>query len=300
MNVYLYQIQYDDKTAANATSGFLTYDCRANPEFLKREIAHLLRFYQDIVQHAKHDDYFALLSPKFSYKTGVMAQEVKEFIQNHSNQDVYLFNPYPMHAYAFQNVWQQAKVHHPEILSLVDRLFNTVGMDFQTAATHRHHLHQVVYCNYWVAKKSFFDQYIPFLVTLDQATENMPAEQREEYFAMTNYKTQACCYPFIFERLLTTYLWMHPKVKSQAYEFSEPFKGYNRLNRIERKFYFGQSRTIFDDWEREQKTGSETILSELQLLSNLLYPQVKYKWMRSIAKTINVFRLDRIVSQRLG
>lgn len=303
MELNLYQIQYDDETSALSDSGFLTYDCRAKPEFLKREIAHLIRFYHEIVVRADTEDYFSLLSPKFNYKTGLTAQHIKEFITNNPEQDVYLFNPYPIHIYNYMNVWEQAKLNHPEILNLADDLFRITGINFKTTELHRNSIHQVIYCNYWVAKKSFFDQFIPFLQLLDDAIENMPVERRASFFAETNYRSPACCYPFIFERLLTTYLYLHPRIKSKAYEFSQPFKGYHYLNRIERKFYYGDSRKMFDQWERVNQPDIQEIEKVIKVITSILRPQIYTpyvgKLLRSLVKSFNIYQIDKIIRDNI-
>ena len=49
MKINLYQIQYDEKSKPAEDSGFFAFDCRANSEFLKREMAHMMRFYDEII-----------------------------------------------------------------------------------------------------------------------------------------------------------------------------------------------------------------------------------------------------------
>ncbi|ESK56742.1 hypothetical protein [Acinetobacter tjernbergiae] len=303
MAVNLYQLQYDDETSALPESGFLTYDCRATPEFLKREVAHLIRFYDDVVVDADVNDYFALLSPKFNYKTGLTASDITAFIRENDQQDIYLFNPYPMHVYNFMNVWEQAEVNHPEIISIVNYLFCQARIGFRASDLHRNSLNQVVYCNYWVAKKSFLDEFIKFLKKLDHTIELMPSCQKNIYFNRTEYKVDACFYPFVFERMITTFLFINHQYKSLSYIYDRNFNGYNTLNRIERKFYYGESRKIFDLWESNNERGVEEIERIVNILSNVFQPKIYVpyvgKLLRSLVKTLNVYRIDNIVKENI-
>lgn len=303
MAVNLYQLQYDDKTSASLETGFLTYDCRANPEFLKREIAHLMRFYDDVVVKADPDDYFGLLSPKFNYKTGLTASDIRTFMCDNNEQDIYLFNPYPMHVYNFMNVWEQAEANHPEIISIVNYLFDRAEIGFKVSDLHRNNLSQVVYCNYWVAKKNFLDEFIKFLKKLDNTIELMPDFQKSIFFNRTEYKVDACFYPFVFERMITTFLFINQHYKSLSYIYGRDFNGYNTLNRIERKFYYGESRKIFDLWESSNQRSVEEIEEIVNILSNVFQPKIYVpyvgKLLRSLVKTLNVYRIDNIVNENI-
>lgn len=128
MNIFLYQIWYDEQTKPDEQSGLLAFDCRKNPEFLKREIAHLIRFYDEIV--ANNNDYFSLLSPRFFGKTGLTTNDVKQFALKNPNYDVYLFNPYPTNVYLHLNVWEQGKRHHRGLKQLTQNLLNKANINF--------------------------------------------------------------------------------------------------------------------------------------------------------------------------
>ena len=90
--IYLYQIQYDENSKPNENSGFKAFDVRDRPEFLKRETAHMVRLYEEIISSGDDNDFYGLFSPKFTQKTGLFADDVIEFV-NDNNVDVCLFNP---------------------------------------------------------------------------------------------------------------------------------------------------------------------------------------------------------------
>lgn len=302
MLINLYQIQYDDKTAAFSGSGFRTYDCRENPEFLKREIAHLIRFYDDIVVDADANDYFGLLSPKFGYKTGLTAIDIEEFIGANPEHDVYLFNPYPMHVYKYVNMWEQAEKCHPKIISLANLLFQMSELHTDVSL-HRHTIRDTVYCNYWVAKKSFFDQFIPFVRKLDSLIDNSDYQIKQQFFSDANYQTPACYYCFIFERLLTTFLFLNNDISVFPYVYKDNIGDY-KMNKIQKKFYFTGSRVVFDRWDiNNYKDANTEVLKKFFYFLNPEFKNVRIKFLRrlliSIQKKINIIRMDSYIMKKI-
>lgn len=304
MNIALYQIWYDEHSKPADNSGLHAFDCRHNPEFLKREIAHLLRFYDDVVRHGNDDDYFALLSPRFYEKTGIDMHQVTNFIKNNQGHDVYLFNPYPMNVYCNFNVWEHGEDNHVGLKELANHLFMTAGFEFDVNALHRNNIYTTVYCNYWVASKVFFDDFIAVLRSLDNAIDTMPDEQKSKYFSETTYRTQASFYPFIFERIICSYLLKNPQFNSCPYVYQNPFRGYNKMRAIEKAFYFSTDRAYFDKWEKEREL---TLVKQgYAIINELLYPKVtrfKFqpanKWLRSIIRHNNRKKIH-LISQQLA
>lgn len=203
MSVYLYQIQYDEKTKPIKGSGFTTFDVCDKPEFLKREMAHMIRFYNEIVSKGNDDDFYGLFSPKFYKKTGLTAVDIVEFVDD--NVDVCLFNPHPILADIHNNVWQHGEEYHPGSIRLATQMFKAAGFNIDPSSQ-INSVENTVYCNYWVAKKSFFDAFIPFVQRIDTAIEEMPSSIGYEYFADVKYYIKACRYPFLFERLISSFL----------------------------------------------------------------------------------------------
>lgn len=303
MTIHIYQIQYDDKTSANPNNKIKNFDCRENPEFLKREMAHLVRFYDEIIcsNEYKETDYFALLSPKFFDKTGLMRQDVENcLIQDHYQHDIYIFNPRPLYPYRFLNVWLQGEVNHSGLMLLTDKLFAKAKYTFTPSSLHRNPHHKVSYCNYWIAKKSFYRQFISFIKHLDQCIENMPFDEKAQYFSKTQYTTEACFYPFIFERLLTTYLYMYPEYQSQSYSFKKDNANvFKRCNRLEMDFYLNSHKEIFDHWEKTLCPESKIISQEIERLNYYFYPKFPLKFLASMIKKISKIQINNIMNKKV-
>jgi len=305
MKLHLYQIWYDENTKPENDSGLLAFDCRNNPEFLKREIAHLIRFYDEIVQDADNDSYFALLSPRFGEKTGLTIEQVKNFVVQNPANDIFLFNPFPMHVYFDMNVWSSGEVQHEGLKELTQFLFQAANIKFDVYTKHRNTIFNTVYCNYWVASKEFLDGFIGFIKHLDLTIDRMPESERAKYFSDARYHTKASFYPFIFERLISTFLLLNHHYKTKPFIFSEDSQLVKKMKRIDRCFYLSTSRTDFDNWE----AGVHDIdLSEKKylLVNNTLRPKVDVfpfvflnKGLASLIRRINQRRMSRL-SDRLN
>lgn len=286
MNIYLYQIQYDDASKPSDTSGFKAFDVRDNPEFLKREMAHMMRFYDDIVSKGSDDSYYGLFSPKFNEKSGLSSADVMNFVEKNLEADVCLFNPFPMTVYKNLNVWRQGEENHPDLIRLANQMFDKAGFDFDAASFHRNSLANTVYCNYWVAKKSFFDGFIPFVKKMDQAINDMPEHMRAEYFVDAKYITKACYYPFLFERLLSTFLisdfGMNYTSKPYVYQ-AEP--NGTRLGKVEKAFFQHDGMSKFNQWESGSRSVSE-VSEKIEMLQMVLHPKLNDKTFRPLAKLV--------------
>lgn len=274
MHLHLYQIWYDESSKPAQNSGMEAFDCRNNPEFLKREIAHLIRFYDEIVSNSDDDSYFALLSPRFGEKTGLTVSEIKDFVSSNPNHDIYLFNPFPTHTYVDINVWENGESRHPGLKQLTQHLLDTTGIDFDIYALHRNNILNTVYCNYWVASKPFLDDFVNLIKNIDATINTMPKHERDRYFSTARYNTEASYYPFIFERLICTFLLMNPNYSSKPYIYTYPFLGCHKLKPLESKFYFSSHRPYFDEWETNPNNVNR-INQGFSIVQNRLRPDVR-------------------------
>jgi len=300
MKVHLYQIQYDEKTKPSEESGFSAFDVRDKPEFLKREMAHWLRFYEEVI--SKSDDQnavYGLFSPKFNDKTGLVSQDVIQFVESNAGHDVYLVNPYPMHPYLHSNVWRHCDKNHPEISKLASDLLHKTGYFFDILKEHRHSKKQTVYCNYWLANRFFCDKYYFFIKSLDFFIESLPNHEKSEFFEPTNYLTEAVRYPFLFERMISTFLYENSEVfKVDDFDFSYDQAVRTGIGTVD-KFFYKNFKAKFDGWEKLQK-NSDLVVDAVKKVSFLCYPNIERSFfskpIRSLMKRINIFRMKYVLS----
>lgn len=286
----LYQIQYDDQTSSknHVTQSF---DVRDTPEYLKREIAHMIRFHEHTPM--ENNCFYGLLSPKFWSKTHIgnpnwlIAQ-----CEQYSDADIIIVNPHLIEAYAFKNVWQNAEFHHPGTIELTQALFNHAQINYLiTDQDSQHPPHITSYCNYWFAKKTFWDAFIPFVKHLDTAINTLPKQLHAQIFSTTDYKSHACFYPFIFERLLTTFLDLNPKYQTALIDLSPWFTQSGSAPQREKQFYT-HIKPLMDEYLQISSISQNEHEQLRQQLISYFYPTLKppcirlKKLLRSIKKRI--------------
>src|SRR4029078_4064318 len=89
IRISIWQIQCNESELGYFDPNFLRYDCRDNPDSQKREIAHMLRFYDESMRNSGADDYFGLVSPKFCDKASITGRDFLSWIEASPGHDVY-------------------------------------------------------------------------------------------------------------------------------------------------------------------------------------------------------------------
>ncbi|MDR3416429.1 MAG: hypothetical protein P4L83_09600 [Nevskia sp.] len=152
----IFQIYYDDATRAGLDPDFEPFDNLSNEQPLWREYLPMRRFFES--NTLEDDCYYGFLSPKFHAKTGLTGRQVRQFVEGQGNADVVTFSPYPDQAALYFNVFEQGENVHPGIAETAQEFFRVIGMP-----TELHHLvmdgRNTVYCNYFVAKASFWKRW---------------------------------------------------------------------------------------------------------------------------------------------
>ena len=182
MTVSIYQIQYSDDVVGAFDPAFLKYDCRDNPESEKREVAHMLRFYDEGRWKHLGITHFGLVSPKFASKTGVSGESFVNWINANPGYDVYFINPFPQLSWWNFNVWTQGEFWHPGLTELGDALFSAAGYPIQIELLPRNTAASLSYSNYWVGSEGFWDIFMAFVRQLVAAVDDLSARDKKKAF----------------------------------------------------------------------------------------------------------------------
>ncbi|WP_045221769.1 hypothetical protein [Desulfonatronum thioautotrophicum] len=220
MDVHIFQIQYSDVVDGCFDPAFSRYDCRRNPEPERREVAHMQRFYEERVQGGAPEDYFGLVSPKFTDKTGLAGEKFVNWIKAHPGHDVYFINPFPQEGYWHHDVWSQGDFWHPGLIDLAETLFHTAGLRLSLNAFPRNDKNTLLFSNYWVGTPRFWDIFMDFAHPVLDAVDRLPAETRNKLFETAPHTTPATYFPFVFERLFSTLLILRKDISPRAYAWS--------------------------------------------------------------------------------
>jgi len=238
--VAIYQIQYSNSVVGGFDSDFIKYDCRKSPENEKREIAHMQRLFREYKWNKDGDQYLGLFSPKFNDKSGLSGKEFIHWIKSNPGYDVYFINPFPQLEYFHYNVWEQGEYWHPGLKELADSLFKAANLDIQTQSLPKNNIDTLLYSNYWVGNRRFWEEYMRFIDKLMVAIDGLESIDRKRFFSQTLHYTPATFFPFIFERMFSTFLCIQKNLKSLSYSYEKD----KVINKCSNDF----ERLIVADW----------------------------------------------------
>lgn len=270
--IKIYQTYIFDSDLKEFDPAFVPNDWRHNPRSELREIDIFFDFFDK--GRYKEADYLGVVSKKFNKKTKISGKRFIEFIQNNPGADVYFINPFPQNAYFSYNVWDQGESCHKGICDATQYLFDQAGIPIHVSELGRNKDDSLLYCNYWVGSHAFWESYIPFLRSLFNTIENeMPPEKRALFFNETEHDGgYAPLFPFIFERLFSTYLLLNPSIKHKGYKHTPEEIRNACINEQEKRIYntFNQ---VIDRLDVENKQHNNIRAITNGLLS--LLPHIK-------------------------
>ncbi|MFC1883803.1 glycosyltransferase family 4 protein [Thermodesulfobacteriota bacterium] len=204
--IRIYQSFYEDSQVPELDRAFTPYDVRESPFPDLYETYWLMQIYDS--EKYKKIEYCSLVSWKFNQKTGITGDKFLEFIDSNPGFDVYFINPYPFLAYRFFNVWEHGRHVHKGIASLAQRLLDEVSCKISVSDMGRNARDTLLYCNFWVGNKKFWDAYIGFIRPLyDYCVHKQSPGGTNPFFTATTHNGQKVpFFTFIFERLFSTFI----------------------------------------------------------------------------------------------
>lgn len=215
--IRIHQIFYEEYQLRQLDPAFIQLDARRSPEAHLFEIYWLLKLFDSGFHNEA--DLTGAVSWRFSEKTQLTGREFIEFIKKNPGFDVYFVNPYPQLAYRFFNVWEQGENAHPGIKTLAQNLMDDADYGLSIEEMGRNDNRTLLYCNYWAGNSRFWREYISYVKPLFACSTNAHRPRdKNPYFRMTKYHLKpAPFFPFIFERLFSTFLLANDSVKACPY-----------------------------------------------------------------------------------
>ncbi|GLS13886.1 MULTISPECIES: hypothetical protein [Hydrogenophaga] len=202
-----------------------------------------------------------LFSPKFALKTHLTVAQFRQFALQHADADICLVNPFPQLRYWSYNVWMQGEHAHPGLLSRAQALLDAVGLDIDLRSVPRHGAELLAYSNFWVATPAFWEAYIGgWLVPISDFLDRHPDHPAVVAILQGTDHTQAAPFlPFMVERLLSSWLSLHPDWRVAAYPIeASAVREQYCLSRFER-LLFDQMRDEVDRCDRNGHFPDETL-----------------------------------------
>lgn len=216
MKIHIHQIYYLPSQVPLLDPDFIPYDNTANAN---REFAEYHVFEQEYRKcQIKKDALTGYVSWKFGQKTRLKGWQFIEFIKKSPGYDVYFVTPFVSQIKLFRNVWLQGNFYHPGSLPLAQKIFDRAGHHIDLASE-RHDASTVLYCNYWVGNKRFWDAYMSFTKPIVRELRKMLRNPQEanELRTIADKANNFGYIAFILERVFTTFINHAPQLHSTAY-----------------------------------------------------------------------------------
>ena len=234
MNFQLYQIAYDERSRALVqASGFRLLDNMAGERPDWYEYWPIRRFLA--TQVLEDDTWYGFVSPRFGEKTGLGPREVEAVIAGHcaagAMPDVVLFSPQPDMGAFFLNVFEQGELFHPGFLKVAQAVVESLGIDVPLA-THVTDARQIVYSNYFFARKPFWQAWFRLTEAIFAMAEDPANPLGQALSEATSYPGQAQQKVFMIERVASLMLATQPQWRpASADTFTFAWSSFEAFNR---------------------------------------------------------------------
>jgi hypothetical protein len=210
MKFKIYQPYFRDDQIHLMDPAFEHLDLRSQTpeEALLRE--HTINLKCQELAKAEGLDVWGMFSWKWKDKLpGLTGEAVNRMVADHPYQDVYYFDPWPQIIYGdgAYNVWEQGAWNHPHMIEICEELFPAIGID-------KRYLYYPsgpeisCYANYYLGNAKFWDGWLDLIERYRAVIPMLSPRVRDLHNGPANYGPfpDLWHFPFIHERLFTTYL----------------------------------------------------------------------------------------------
>ena len=211
-DVRLYQIAYDAASlAAVQASGFQVLDNLDNARPDWYECWPIRKFLHSTP--LEEDAFYGFFSPKFGAKTQLSCTDVRDFVVAANARrriDVALFSPQPDMGANFLNVFEQAELFDPGFIDTAQQFLRLqdIHLELQHVVMDSR---QIVFSNYFVARPAFWRRWLTLVDALFAIAEDSSHPLSAALTYNTTYAANAHRKVFLFERLASLLLTVHPE-----------------------------------------------------------------------------------------
>jgi hypothetical protein len=202
-------------------------------------------------------DAWGVFGPRWQDKMRHSSQVIVDAIKDNPEADVWIFNHARVQDAFMYNVWEQGEYFHKGIRNVTGTALHNGGYD--TTALEVVMTDATCYCSYFIARKQFWLDYIAFVKDVKIHLEALTGHEAEIYHGSANYSRDPNLnmFPFIVERLFSTYLHMFRKYKiySREYDYSvykdqvnDFYRIIESMNELKRLTLTQDSPDLFQHW----------------------------------------------------
>ncbi len=219
--VRLHHIVYSEATRENIPAQFIALDNLENSRPDWREFWPIRKY---LLSHTLDGDvFYGFLSPRFSQKTGLSHEQINQFVRDHGHDhDVLIFSPFWDLNALFLNSFTQGEFFHPGLLENMQQFAREIGLKVQLDEVVSHS-NNTAYCNYFIARKSFWLRWLEWGEKLFSMAENEGGEIGQMLAQATHYSEQWLPNKIFVQERLVNLLLATGEFRSKAYNmFSLP------------------------------------------------------------------------------
>jgi hypothetical protein len=228
------------------------------------------RFFDEGTWQGAHSPYFGWVSPKFYDKCKLRGTEFIQWINDNPGYDAYFINPFPQLQYLHFNAWEQGEYWQSGLMDRADFLFKAAGLDIKTGCLPRNTRDTLLYGNFWVANERFWRKFMAFVGALTTAIAGLPEDEQKLFFSHAPHCTVAPYYPFIFERMFSTFITIDKSFGCLPYPYRREALLSRCANDFERHVVNDWSE-LMDGWDAQDRNDHEIrkIFADLEGLQRL-------------------------------
>jgi len=216
MKTKIYQICYSSDTLGKVPEGFFTLDNTDNIRPDWREYWPIRNFLLN--NHLSNDVLYGFFSPKFYSKTLLNQSSLQSFlISNYTNEDVVSFSPFWDLCSIFKNIFEQGDFFHPGLYQVCQDFCNqhVANLDISNSINHSQN---TIFCNYFLAKKDFWYEWLHIGEKLFECSENNSTLLANKLNQTTNYGIEQLPMKiFVQERIASMVLLSNSNFSCLAY-----------------------------------------------------------------------------------
>ncbi len=199
--------------------GFIPLDNTANERPQWREYWPMRKWAQE--NEFEEDTYYGFFSPKFHKKTRLSPQQVFDYIHN-VRSDIVSFSPYLDQSPVFTNIFEQGELEHKGLQNMAQSFLEDAGIPIDIKGFFNDHS-GFIYCNFFVAKKEFWELWHRFANRLYQQTDQFETEIGKAFNTTAPYNSgEHIAYKvFMIERLASLLINLYGRFTVRCYPPTE-------------------------------------------------------------------------------
>ena len=211
----LHQICYSEETKQNIPAQFLALENLHNPRPDWREYWPIRNY---LLNHTLDEDtFYGFLSPRFTHKTGLDFEKIRNFVHQHGKEnDILIFSPFWDLNSFFQNPFLQGEFFHPGLMESTQLFVDYSGVNLDLSKIVMH-TDNTAFCNYFIAKKKFWLHWLELGEKLFQVAESGTGAVAKSLQQNTLYSQELLPHKIFVQERLVNLVLAQSNFKSKAF-----------------------------------------------------------------------------------